>query len=176
LALSLDENAEEALSVAAYVTALFIGDYETAIEFGYRAVVCNPNDARAWRLRGWTYRAAGQYEEAIRSFERGIRVSPLDPVIHNYLAGIGCALIELRRFVRVCGSEEEIQRCVVVLDYVGCGFQRRGGLRADGANGCDRKRERARLPCEWREWHGVPPCVAHSPNRLSGTQAASTKG
>ena len=41
---------------------------------------------------------AGQYEEAIRSFERGIRVSPLDPVIHNNLAGIGDALIELRRF------------------------------------------------------------------------------
>jgi adenylate cyclase len=41
---------------------------------------------------------AGRYEEAIRSFERGIRVSPLDPFIHNNLAGIGLALIELRRF------------------------------------------------------------------------------
>ena len=80
LALSLDENDEGALSIAAWVTALFIGDYETAIDFADRAVACNPSNARAWRIRGWTYKWLGQYEEAIRSFERGIRVSPLDPV------------------------------------------------------------------------------------------------
>jgi adenylate cyclase len=98
LALSLDENDEVALSQAAYVTALFIGDYETAIEFGDRAVASNPNSALAWRQRGWTYRTAGQYEEAIRSFERGMRLSPLDPTLHIALAGIGQSLIELRRF------------------------------------------------------------------------------
>jgi adenylate cyclase len=38
------------------------------------------------------------HEEAIRSFERGIRLSPLDPLLHTALAGIGFALIELRRF------------------------------------------------------------------------------
>jgi adenylate cyclase len=32
------------------------------------------------------------------SFERGIRVSPLDPFLHTNLAGIGYALIELHRF------------------------------------------------------------------------------
>ena len=98
LALSVDENDEVALSQAAYVTALFIGDYETAIEFGDRAVASNPNHAGAWRLRGWTYRCAGQYEEAIRSFERSIRLSPLDPLLHTSLVGIGSALIGLRRF------------------------------------------------------------------------------
>jgi adenylate cyclase len=98
LALSLDENNEEALGVAAWVTALFIGDHETAIEFGDRAVACNPNDARAWRRRGWTYKHAGQYEEAIRSWERAVRLSPLDPVLYNTLAGIGQSLVELRRF------------------------------------------------------------------------------
>jgi adenylate cyclase len=98
LALSLDENDEGALSIAAWVTASFIGDYETAIDFADRAVACNPNDAWAWRLRGWTYRTAGQYEEAIRSFERSIRLSPLDPTLHLALAGIGWTLIELRRF------------------------------------------------------------------------------
>ena len=35
---------------------------------------------------------------SILSFERGIRVSPLDPILHVTLAGIGFALIELRRF------------------------------------------------------------------------------
>jgi adenylate cyclase len=98
LALSLDESDEGALGMAGWVTALFIGDYETAIDFADRAVACNPNDARAWRRRGWTHRTASQYEEAIRSFERSIRLSPLDPTLHVALAGIGLSLMELRRF------------------------------------------------------------------------------
>jgi TolB-like protein/Flp pilus assembly protein TadD len=98
LAFSLDENDERALSTAGLVTAFFIGDLETAIDYSDRAVATNPNSYIVWNYRGWIYQVAGQYEEAIRSFERGIHVSPLDPVIHNYLAGIGCALIELRRF------------------------------------------------------------------------------
>ena len=98
LALSIDENDEGALCIAAWVTARHIGDYETGIAFGDRAVECNPNDARAWRLRGWVYRTAGQYEEAIRSFERSIRLSPLDPALHVALSGMGQSLIELRRF------------------------------------------------------------------------------
>jgi adenylate cyclase len=98
LALSLDENDERALFIAGLVTAFFIGDHEAAIDFVDRAVTTNPNSYIVWNSRGWVYKVAGQYEEAIRSFERGIRVSPLDPVIHNSLAGIGYALIELRRF------------------------------------------------------------------------------
>ena len=68
------------------------------IDFSDRSVAVNPNSARAWRQRGWTYKFAGQNEEAIRSFERGIRMSPLDPGLHGALAGMGYALIELRRF------------------------------------------------------------------------------
>jgi adenylate cyclase len=98
LGLSLDENDGGALAAAGMVTAFFVGDYETAIDFADRAVSCNPNDARAWRLRGWTYKTASQYEEAIRSFERSIRLDPLDPALFQALAGIGQSLIELRRF------------------------------------------------------------------------------
>jgi adenylate cyclase len=98
LALSLDENNEEALGIAGWVTACFVGDYETAIDLADRAVASNPNDARAWRLRGWTYRTADRHEEAILSWERAVRVSPLDPALFNTLAGIGQSLVELRRF------------------------------------------------------------------------------
>jgi adenylate cyclase len=98
LALSLDENDERALFIAGLVAAYFIGDHEAALDIVDRAVTTNPNSYIVWNSRGWVYKVAGQYEEAIRSFERGIRVSPLDPVIHNSLAGIGYALIELRRF------------------------------------------------------------------------------
>jgi adenylate cyclase len=105
LALSLDENDEFALVTAGYLAAFFDGDYETAIDFADRAVASNPNEARAWRMRGWIYKWAGQHEEAIRIFERSMRLSPLDPLHHASLAGMGFALIELRRFdeaVAVC--------------------------------------------------------------------------
>jgi adenylate cyclase len=105
LALSLDENDQRALTMAGWLTAVFVGDYETAIDFVERAVASNPNDPTTWNNRGWIYKYAGQYEEAILSFERAIRLGPLDPMLHNNLSGIGTTLIELRRFdeaVAVC--------------------------------------------------------------------------
>jgi len=98
LALSLDENDYNALSITGVVTAFLIGDYETAIDFVDRAVTSNPNLPDGWTNRGWVYQVAGRYEEAILSFERAIGASPLDPDLHNNFAGIGYALIELRRF------------------------------------------------------------------------------
>ena len=98
LALSLDENDSFVLGAAALNAFFFEDDYETAIDFSDRAVALNPNDPVAWRDRGWVYKYAGQHEEAIRSFERCTRLSPLDPYQHSPLAGTGYALIELRRF------------------------------------------------------------------------------
>ena len=40
----------------------------------------------------------GLPEEAIRSYERAVRMSPVDPGKHHAISGIGQALIELRRF------------------------------------------------------------------------------
>ena len=98
LALSLDQNNAVVLSNAGRITAYLDGDYETAIDYCDRAVACNPNESVAWLFKGGVYRVAGQYEEAIRSFERGIRVSPLSPFLPGFFAGIGTALSELRRF------------------------------------------------------------------------------
>jgi adenylate cyclase len=98
LALSLDENDERVLATAGYLAAFLHGDYETAIDFADRAVACNPNEPRVWQQRANIYRYAGQYEEAIRSCERSIRLSPMDPWLHIALAVMGQTLIELHRF------------------------------------------------------------------------------
>ena len=98
LALSLDQNNAVVLSNAGRITAYLDGDYETAIDYCDRAVACNPNESVAWLFKGGVYRFAGQYEEAIQSFERGIRLSPLSPFLPGFFAGIGTALSELRRF------------------------------------------------------------------------------
>jgi adenylate cyclase len=63
-----------------------------------RAVALNPNSFTAWNGRGYVYRIAGQPEEAIRSLERAIRVSPVDPRLYLTFVGMGLAFIELGRF------------------------------------------------------------------------------
>jgi adenylate cyclase len=98
LALSIDDGDPETLARASQTLAHLVGDSEGAIEMADRAVALNPNSWITWTNRGEVYRVAGLPEEAIRSFERAIRVSPVDPRLYMTLSGIGLALIELRRF------------------------------------------------------------------------------
>ena len=98
LALSIDRNATLALSLLGNAIASFSDDYDTAREMVDRAVALNPNSSRIWELRGFAYLTAGEPEEAIRSFERRIRLSPFDPLLFSTLAGMSVAFIGLRRF------------------------------------------------------------------------------
>jgi adenylate cyclase len=98
LALSLDDSDADILAWAAVISAFMVGDHESAIELADRAVALNPNSYQAWGCRGHVYRVAGLPEEAVRSFERAIRMSPIDPLLHVTFAGMGLAFIELGRF------------------------------------------------------------------------------
>jgi adenylate cyclase len=103
LALSIDDGDPETLATASITSAFMVGDSEAEIEMADRAVALNPNSWTTWNCRGHVYRIAGLPEEAIRSFERAIRMSPVDPRLHTTLTGIGMALIELRRFDEAIG-------------------------------------------------------------------------
>jgi adenylate cyclase len=81
------------LAVLGRTTATFLRDYDAARELVDRAVSLNPNAAYAWLHRGWTYLDSGQPEEALRSFERAIRLSPFDPLLDWSLTGMGFALL-----------------------------------------------------------------------------------
>ena len=98
LALSIDDGDPETLATASVISAFMVGDSEAEIEMADRAVALNPNSWITWTNRGHVYRIAGLPEEAIRSFERAMRMSPVDPRQYMTLTGIGVALIELRRF------------------------------------------------------------------------------
>jgi adenylate cyclase len=98
LALSIDDDDPETLATAAVISAFMVGDSEAEIEMADRAVALNPNSWSTWHSRGMVYRIAGLPEEAIRSYERAVRMSPVDPRLHMTLTGIGLAFIELRRF------------------------------------------------------------------------------
>jgi adenylate cyclase len=97
LALSIDDGDADILAWASLSSAFMVADCESEIEMVDRAVALNPNSFNAWHCRGWVYRNAGLPEEAIRSFERAFRTSPLDPRLQFTFAGIGMALIELGR-------------------------------------------------------------------------------
>jgi adenylate cyclase len=98
LALSVDDDDSDTLAWASVTSAYMVGDCESAVEMADRAVALNPNSFDAWHCRGWVYRVAGLPEEAVRSFERAMRMSPVDPLLHQPFAGMGYAFIELRRF------------------------------------------------------------------------------
>ncbi|WP_245309216.1 tetratricopeptide repeat protein [Bradyrhizobium retamae] len=110
LALSADTDDPETLALASAITVFMVGDCESAIEMADRAVALNPNSFLAWGNRGWAYRIAGLQEEAVRSFERAIRVSPRDPLLYRVLVGIGSAFIELRRFDEAIVAGKKAQR------------------------------------------------------------------
>src|SRR5262245_17581146 len=98
LALSVDDDDPYTLASAAAISAFMVGDSEGEIEMADRAVALNPNSFNAWGCRGHVYRIARLPSEAVRSFERAIRMSPIDPGLHTWFTGMAMAFIELRRF------------------------------------------------------------------------------
>jgi adenylate cyclase len=110
LALSVDDSDPDTLAWAAVNSAFMVGDCEGAIEMADRAVALNPNSYIAWHARGWVYKIAGQPAEAVRSFERAIRMSPVDPALYQTLGGMGFALIELGRFDEAIVAGKKAQR------------------------------------------------------------------
>jgi len=110
LALSVDDSDPETLAWASVISAIMVGDCESEIEIADRAVALNPSSYWAWNCRGWTYRVAGLAEEAVQSFERAIRLSPVDPLLHVTFAAMGYAFIELRRFDEAIAAGKKAQR------------------------------------------------------------------
>ena len=99
LALAIDPNDPETLATVGRMTGYFTSDFKTAIDLLNQSVALNPNLASSWSRRGWTYLSAGvNAQEAMLSFERFVRVSPLDPLLYINFAGMAIALIELGRF------------------------------------------------------------------------------
>jgi adenylate cyclase len=107
LALCIDDGDPSTLARASLISAYVVRDSESALEMADRAVALNPNSFEAWGCRGWVYGAAGLPQEAVRSFERGIRISPIDPAM---FAGMGMALVELRRFDEAIVAGRKAQR------------------------------------------------------------------
>jgi adenylate cyclase len=110
LAVSADDDDPETLAAACAISSWLVGAGESEIEMADRAVALNPNSYTAWHGRGHVFRIAGQPEEAIRSFERAMRTSPVDPTIHSAFVGMAMAFIELGRFEEAVVAGKKAQR------------------------------------------------------------------
>lgn len=110
LALRIDDGDPDILSRVAVISAGMVGDSEAEMEMANRAVLLNPNSWRTWNNRGWVYAIAGLPEEAIRSFERAIRMSPVDPLLHMTFLGIAHALMGLERFDEAIVALKKVAR------------------------------------------------------------------
>jgi adenylate cyclase len=110
LALSIDDGDPDTIAMAAMTSGYIVGDSESSIELADRAVALNPNSFRAWSSRGQVYRIAGLLEEAVRSFERALRASPVDPLLHLTFVGMSSTFIELRRFDEAVVAGKKAQR------------------------------------------------------------------
>ena len=67
-----------------------------------QAVALNPNLAIAWNSLGWVSLMCGDAERAVESFERLIRLSPLDPLRIGAWNGSSFAFFHLRRYEEGC--------------------------------------------------------------------------
>src|SRR5262249_52866150 len=78
---------------------------ERAEYFIDRALALDPNHAWAWTRRGFISVYRGDAEEAIKGFERALRLSPLDPFSFNSFIGLGLSNFALGRY------DEAVQWC-----------------------------------------------------------------
>jgi len=78
-----------ALTALATATMLLFGDLDRARAFVDRALALDPNNAWAWTRRGFLEAYQGDPQVARSSFEKAIKLSPLDPFSFNGYIGIG---------------------------------------------------------------------------------------
>jgi adenylate cyclase len=63
-----------------------------------RSLAIDPNSSLAWQRNGWLRQYLSDPDQAIVSFQRAIRLSPLDPYRYNAFLGIGCAYVQKEQF------------------------------------------------------------------------------
>ena len=103
-------NAESAFTLArcGHVLAYFGHEYDRGLSMVEQAVALNPNLAIAWYHRGWVALFCGDAERAIESFDRMIRLSPLDPLRVSAWLGTAWALFYQERYEDGCTSATKV--------------------------------------------------------------------
>jgi adenylate cyclase len=92
-----DEDAF-ALARAGHVLTYLGHEYDLGASMVAQAVELNPNLAAAWYSRGWVMLLCADGASSVESFERMLRLSPLDPLKIGASSGKSWALFTLGRY------------------------------------------------------------------------------
>jgi adenylate cyclase len=90
------------LARAGHVLTYLGHEYDLGVSMVEQAVGLNPNLAIVWYSRGWVSLMCDETERAIESFDRMIRLSPLDPLRVSAWNGTSHALFSLERYEEGC--------------------------------------------------------------------------
>jgi adenylate cyclase len=93
-----------ALARSGHVLTYLGHEYDRGASMVEQAVTLNPNLAVAWYSRGWVSLMCGEAQHAVDSFDRMIRLSPLDPLRIGAWNGSSFALFQLGRYDEGCAS------------------------------------------------------------------------
>ncbi len=97
-AVDLGKNDAVALTRGGHALGHLACDLDGGVELLDRALVLNPNLAAAWFLGGYLKTWRGDHGGAIESFERAMRLSPLDPEMYRMQAGMAVSHLFAGRF------------------------------------------------------------------------------
>ena len=92
-----DEDAFS-LARAGHVLTYLGHEYDLGASMAQQAVDLNPNLAAAWYSRGWVTLLCVEGSESVESFDRMLRLSPLDPLKAGAWCGKSWALFSLERY------------------------------------------------------------------------------
>ena len=107
------------LAISGHVLTYLGREYDRGASMVEQAVALNPNLARAWNSRGWVTLMCGEAERAIESFDRLIRLSPLDPLRIGAWNGSSFALFHLGRYEEGCASAMKSSQLVTNVHTLG---------------------------------------------------------
>ena len=98
LALETLRNDPDTIIWASWTLLRLAGETALAATLVDRAVALNPSAAIAWVSKGWFHALRNQPEAAIEALERGLRLSPFDPLGYFTSAGLAWAHLAAHRF------------------------------------------------------------------------------
>ncbi len=87
-----------------------LGDTERALPLLERAIEENPNNAQAWAALGAAQLLRRQYEPAVESLRRGLRISPTDYRRSVWLTALARALVRIGKLDQALGAAQDACR------------------------------------------------------------------